>query len=148
MKIFYAFVLLFAIFKLIDAYEEYRRVCLNNEVDVGIRKTPWENFATHTCISGPLTRTCVIVDARNGFTCTGERHLQGGLPYQKSLCCDRKFHRLVLCRISQLFSFRDGFNIQLGTKVIKSVIPNPIPSDQTAFRVEICNLLQTRYGAY
>ncbi|XP_048750425.2 uncharacterized protein LOC125662299 [Ostrea edulis] len=130
-----------------DALAQYRRVCRNNEIDVGIRKASWEDMVTHACIPGPSTNICVSRDATNGFNCTGDFHLQGGLPFQRSLCCNRIRHRLVRCKIPvQIYSFRDGFNIVLGIQVIRSVIPYPTSSDITTFRIEICNLLPTTYG--
>eukprot|EP00105_Crassostrea_gigas_P002296 XP_011414778.1 PREDICTED: uncharacterized protein LOC105319071 [Crassostrea gigas] len=133
----------------LEAFETHRRICHSNEVDVGIRKASWEPVAIHTCVLGPRTHECFAIVGTDGFNCTGDFHLQGGLPHQRSMCCNRLNHQLVGCTLPlRSFSFQRGFDIQLGTKVIRSIKPSPTQNDITAFRVEICSLFPPAYDPF
>ncbi|XP_062614262.1 uncharacterized protein LOC134276006 [Saccostrea cucullata] len=128
---------------------ELRRVCRPYQLDVGIRRGPRDNEATHTCISGPLNGRCFVQDAEGGFNCTDNFQLQGGLPNRQSLCCEKLGFQLTGCFVPrQLFSFQRGFNIQRRRSVIRSIISVPTPRDQTTFAVELCFLRRKRHSYF
>ncbi|XP_048750427.1 uncharacterized protein LOC125662301 [Ostrea edulis] len=131
------------------AQTEFRRVCEDHQLDVGIRRGPEDAEATHTCVPGPWNGRCFVQDAFGGFNCTGDYQLQGGLPNRESLCCKKQGFALVDCFIpSRLFSFRDGFNIQHRGTVLRSIVSYPTPNDQTTFIVELCFLYKWRQEFY
>nr|XP_022317076.1 uncharacterized protein LOC111120560 [Crassostrea virginica] len=133
----------------VEAIRRYRRLCHHDEVDVGIRRAPQDAVATHTCVPGPSVRTCLVMDAAEGFNCTGDFHLQGGLPNRRNMCCNRMYHQLFECSVPlRTFSYMQGFDIQLRSGVIRSIIPSPTAGDITTFRLEICSLLPVTFDSF
>lgn len=51
---------LVALISVIVAQTEFRRVCRSYQLDVGIRRWPGDNEATHTCVPGPRNGRCFI----------------------------------------------------------------------------------------